>query len=536
MKFGSVSTAAAEGAILAHSVRAGERVFKKGRIVSAGDIAALVAAGVTEIAAAQLGPDDVHEDEAAARIARRVAGTNVRIAPPFTGRTNLFATAAGLTQIDTLKIAALNAIDESITVATLPPFQRVIPRQMLATVKIIPFAAPRLAVERAERLLTGPGISTTPFRPRRVSLVVTTLPAMKRSLIEKTRLAITARVKEVGSELVSVSEVPHATEAVANAIANGKGKDADLILLFGASAITDRRDVIPAAIARAGGSLVHFGMPVDPGNLLLVGKVHGADVVGVPSCARSPKLNGFDFVLWRLAADLPVTGDEIAAMGVGGLLTEIPLRPQPREESPAPPRAPKIAAVVLAAGASSRMGRNKLLVQIDGAPMVRRAVDAAIASAASPVIVVTGNDAQRVRTALAGRAAEFVDNPEFDQGLSGSLKRGLTRVPDDCDGALVLLGDMPDVDAKLIDRLIAAFDPVENRAICLATRNGKRGNPVLFARRFFSEIEGIQGDVGARGLIGEYPDLVCEVEAGSDAPLIDIDTPEALDAYLKERA
>jgi molybdenum cofactor cytidylyltransferase len=109
-------------------------------------------------------------------------------------------------------------------------------------------------------------------------------------------------------------------------------------------------------------------------------------------------------------------------------------------------------------------------------------------------------------------------------------------VPEDCDGALVLLGDMPDIDTALMDRLIAAFDPAENRAICLATRNGKRSNPVLFARRFFNEIEAIEGDVGARGLIGEYPDLVCEVEAASDAPLIDIDTPEALTAYLKERA
>jgi molybdenum cofactor cytidylyltransferase len=535
MKFGSLATTAAEGAILAHSVRAGERMLRKGRVLSADDIAALVSAGVSDVVAAQLAPDDVPEDEAAARIAKQLAGTNVRVAAPFTGRANLFATKDGLAQIDEKRIAALNGIDESITIATLPPFHRVMPRQMLATVKVIPFAAPRSVVEQAERLLSEPAISTAAFHPRKIALIVTTLPTIKRALIDKTRSAIAARVKDIGSDLVSISEVPHTTAAVAEAIAN-VGGDADLILVFGASAITDRRDVIPASIERAGGSIIHFGMPVDPGNLLLIGKLHGADVVGVPSCARSPKLNGFDFVLWRLAAGLPLTGSEIAAMGVGGLLTEIPLRPQPREESPMPPRAPKVAAIVLAAGASSRMGRNKLLAEIGGAPMVRRAVDAALSSAASHVIVVTGNDAERVRAALAGQEVDFVDNAEFREGLSGSLKRGLSRVPDDCDGALVLLGDMPDVDTHLIDRLIAAFDPTENRAICLATRNGKRGNPVLFARRFFGEIEAIDGDVGARGLIGEYPDLMCEVEAGSDAPLIDIDTPEALDAYLKERA
>jgi molybdenum cofactor cytidylyltransferase len=255
-----------------------------------------------------------------------------------------------------------------------------------------------------------------------------------------------------------------------------------------------------------------------------------ADVVGLPGCARSPKLNGFDFVLWRLAAGLPVGRDEIVAMGVGGLLMEIPLRPQPREERPVA-AAPKIGAVVLAAGASSRMGSNKLLAQVEGKPMAKRVVDAVLGSKASPVIVVTGNKAEAVREALAGCGVAFVDNPDFSTGLSSSLKLGLKALPENCGGAVIVLGDMPAVTPALIDQLIAAFNPTEGRAICVATHAGKRGNPVLFARRFFEEIESIEGDVGARGLIGAYPELVCEVEADSDAPLIDIDTPEDLAAF-----
>jgi molybdenum cofactor cytidylyltransferase len=535
MKFGSVAAKDAEGLILAHSLRAPDRVFKKGRVLSAEDIAALISAGITELVAAQLEPADVQEDEAATRIAKRLAGANVRIAAPFTGRSNLFATADGLACVDAAGVETLNAIHESITVATLAPFHRVVPRQMLATVKIIPFAAPRVAVEAAEERMSKPAIYVAAFGVLRVVLIMTALRGMRPALLEKTRAATAARVTDIGSHLISVVQVPHETERVAEALADAPG-DADLLLVFGASAITDRRDVIPAAIERAGGSIAHFGMPVDPGNLLLMGKLRDADVVGVPSCARSPKLNGFDFVLWRLAAGVPVGSADIAAMGVGGLLTEIALRPQPREEAPAPPHAPKVAAIVLAAGASSRMGRNKLLAEIDGVPMICRVMNAAAKAAVSTVIVVTGNDAERVQASLVGQNVEFVHNPEFHEGLSSSLKRGLSRVPEDCDGALVLLGDMPDIDTALMDRLIAAFDPAENRAICLATRNGKRSNPVLFARRFFNEIEAIEGDVGARGLIGEYPDLVCEVEAASDAPLIDIDTPEALTAYLKERA
>jgi molybdenum cofactor cytidylyltransferase len=533
MKFGPLALGDAEGAILAHSTRAGERMLKKGHVLTAENIAALARAGVRDVTVARLEPNDVREDEAAARIAQRLAGDGVRIGAAFTGRANLFATCDGVAIIDANCIEAINGIDESITVATVAPFGRITPRQMLATVKIIPFATPRDAAEQVERLLERPAVSVASFRPRKAALILTTLPGTRPALLDKTRAAIATRVRGIGSELAFQREVPHATEEVVNAIADA-AREADLILVFGASAITDRRDVIPAALEQAGGTVVHFGMPVDPGNLLLTGKLEEADVIGLPGCARSPKINGFDFVLWRLAAGLPVGRDEIAAMGVGGLLMEIPTRPQPRDE-PEVLRAPNIAAVVLAAGASSRMGSNKLLTEIGGKPMVRRVVEAVAATAATPVIVVTGKDAEKVEAALAGCTVRLVNNPEFAKGLSSSLKCGMKALPEDCNGAVILLGDMPDVSAALIDKLIAAFNPMEGRAICVATHGGKRGNPVLFARRFFAEMESIEGDVGARGLIGAYPELVCEVEAGTDAPLIDIDTPETLAAYLKQR-
>jgi molybdenum cofactor cytidylyltransferase len=198
---------------------------------------------------------------------------------------------------------------------------------------------------------------------------------------------------------------------------------------------------------------------------------------------------------------------------------------------------PRIAAIVLAAGLSSRMGSNKLLAPVGGKPLVRHATEAALDSAASQVIVVTGNNSDEVRCAMTPLSPLFVENPDFSNGLSTSLRTGLKALPVDCDGALILLGDMPGVTAALLDKLIAAFDPDEERAICVATRHGKRGNPVLWARRFFPEMLAIEGDVGARHLIGQYADLVIEVEAADDGPLTDIDTPEALAAYrAKESA
>jgi molybdenum cofactor cytidylyltransferase len=325
--------------------------------------------------------------------------------------------------------------------------------------------------------------------------------------------------------------------------------DVNILLIHGASAIVDRRDVIPAAVVSAGGRINHFGMPVDPGNLLLLGHVGERVVLGLPGCARSPKVNGFDWVLERLVAGLPVGPGEIMGMGSGGLLAEIPSRPLPRAEAKpagegkpeAKPQGPRIGAVLLAAGRSRRMGGpNKMLADIPGSspgtgvPMVAHVARRLLASRARPIIAVLGNQAEAVEDALGKLPVERVRNPEFADGLSTSLKRGIAALPRDLDGALICLGDMPLISGRHLDRLIAAFNPLEGRAIIVPTRRGKRGNPVLWAKRFFSEMAELAGDVGAKHLIGEHAELVAEIEMDDDAILVDIDTPEALDA-LRER-
>ena len=532
MQFGSISIAEAEGAVLAHSRRVNGRLFRKGRVITAEDIAALKESGATEIVAARLEPGDIEENEAARRIASLCAGANVRANAPFTGRVNLYAVEAGIVEIDAPLIDALNIIHESITIATLAPFAKVEPRQMIATIKIIPFAAPGPAVEAAESALQSAPIRVTPFARKRAALISTSLPDTKQSLLDKNRTALDARLHALNSEVTFERRVAHDPDALAAALRDASGENCDPILVFGASAITDRRDVIPAAIEKAGGAITHFGMPVDPGNLLLLGSLGRAQVVGLPGCARSPKRNGIDFVLERLAANIQVTGRDIAAMSVGGLLTEIHTRPQPREEPQSDaPHAPRIAAVVLAAGLSSRMGENKLLVDIGGQPLIRRTVQTALESHASPVIVVTGRDAALIERALGGLDVRFIKNDEFAKGLSTSLKSGLSQVPAESDGAVVVLGDMPSVTPALLDTLIAAFNPADGRAICVATHAGKRGNPVLWARRFFPEMAAIEGDVGAKHIIAANDELVCEVEAQTDAPLVDIDTKEDLAAF-----
>jgi molybdenum cofactor cytidylyltransferase len=533
MKFGEVPVADAIDALLVHSVVAGKTRFRKGRRLSAPDIEALQDAGVAKVTVVRFEPGDIGEDDAAERVAASVAGANVETAQPFTGRCNLIAKTDGIAVIDAACIDALNLVDETVTIATLSAFEPVTAGDMIATVKIMPFAVSSDILDRAIATLhAGPPIRISPFRARPVALIQTRLPGLKESVLDKTAENIDHRLTHMGSEAAREQRCPHDVPAVKAAIRSALDDGAELVLIAGASAITDRRDVLPAAIAASGGTIDHFGMPVDPGNLLLLAHIGDVPVLGLPGCVRSPKLNGFDWVLQRLMADLPVAPTDIMRMGVGGLLKEIPIRPQPRDERPTlAPRAPRVAAIVLAAGRSSRMGgANKLLAELDGRPLLLHAVDAALASQAKPVLVVAGNEAGRVRSMLADRKVAVVENPDFAAGLSTSLACGLRQLAPEIDGAVVLLGDMPRIGPKAIDRLIAAFNPTEGRAICVPTYGGKRGNPVLWGRRFFAEMEALAGDVGAKHLIGDYAELVAEVAMPDDAVLLDIDTPEELAA------
>ena len=542
MIFGDTPLDQAEGAILAHSLKLGGKPgdarFKKGRVLSADDVDALRQAGIRSIVAARLEPGDVHEDEAAATIAQAVAGEGLSASAAFTGRCNLIAETRGVLVVERLRLDALNLVDEAVTVASLPAYELIEPRQMAATIKIIPFAVPGPVLEACLAVAKqgGPLVRVAALRPRQVGLVQTTLPGIKPSLLDKTREAIDARLAALDCPSALEHRVAHRSEAVAAAIAELRAAGCALVLVSGASAIVDRRDVVPAGIEAAGGTIEHFGMPVDPGNLMLLAHDERGALLGLPGCARSPKLNGFDWVLQRLLADVPVTSRDLMLMGVGGLLKETGARPLPRaaaveDAKPAVPRAPQIAAVVLAAGRSTRMGPvNKLLADVAGAPMVRRVAEAALASRADPVIVVTGHGRDKVEAALAGLGVTTVHNSDYAAGLSTSLHRGLAAVPAEADGVVVCLGDMPRVSPAVIDRLIAAFNPLEGRAICLPTWQGKRGNPVLLARRFFAEIQAVAGDVGAKALIGEYPEAVAEVPMPDDAVLTDIDTPEMLAA------
>ena len=354
MKFGSTPLDEARGAIMAHSQRVGERMIRKGSLLDDAAIEALRAAGRQEVICARLEPGDVPEDIAADRLATPLVSPLIARSRAATGRVNLSAEVPGLLRIDTARIDRLNSIDEALTIGTLPDYAVVAPKDLVATIKIIPFSVPGNVLSVAEALVRQGSCPLTlhPFRPLKVGLVITELPGLKDSVIDKTIEITEARITALTGTLLPPVRCPHHEEAIARSLDNLLALGADLLLVIGASAVVDRRDVGPAGIVRAGGEILHFGMPVDPGNLICLGRIGDKPALVLPGCARSPSLNGIDFVLTRLFAGLSVTPRDIMRMGVGGLLKEMETRPMPREKAPATPRsgaaprsAPLIAAV-----------------------------------------------------------------------------------------------------------------------------------------------------------------------------------------------
>lgn len=416
-----------------------------------------------EVIAAVLERDDFDEDAAASAIVSALETLDVEAKPAATGRVNLHASRDGVFTVDKTMIDALNHIDPSITIATLADYTAVEKGRMVATVKIIPFAVSAPLIRAVRSHARGrEAFAIHAFQPKKVALVQTVLPGTKDSVLDKTARITQERLARSASRIVAEKRVPHNSHAVAEAIEN-LSIHSDMLIIFGASAMCDFDDVIPAAIRGAGGEVHRAGMPVDPGNLIVTGRLGGKPVLGAPGCARSPKPNGFDWVLDRLIAGIDVDNGMIADMGVGGLLMEIPARPQPREPVP------------------SRKGKVYVLV----------------------------------------------DNPHYADGLASSIKAGLAALPDDADGVLIMLADMPSLSTADIDRLIGSFHKCEGRAVVRATHGGKRGNPILLPRVLFPEIRKLTGHIGARHVVESGLVDIVNVEMGAVAGL-DVDAPEAM--------
>jgi len=541
VKFGSFPTTTCEGAYLVHSLMVSGFRLKKGQQLTSESIAMLVHAGVKHVVVVWLDEGDIHEDVAAEQVAQKLKGANTTCGTAFTGRVNLYADMDGVLDINGGAINALNAVDESMTVATLHQHTMVTKGQMVATSKIIPFAVPSAAADKMQSLDITNSIVVRPYLGKECYLIQTELETVKSSIYEKTSEIVQQRIVGYGGNFIGESRSAHEELGLARNLLK-QSDQADIILVMGASAITDRQDVIPAAITAADGHIIHFGMPVDPGNLLLVARLGDTWVLGLPGCARSPKLNGVDYILARLCAGMDISSADIMGMGVGGLLSDYIGRPHPRSGQRVNPQAaPRISIAIMAAGRSRRMGaENKLLLPYGNGTVLEHVIQTAkntreAVSGIEDIFVVTGHDAAEISALAVQHQIRPVHNADYASGMSSSVKYAVQNVPTESDAVLILLGDMPAITKETLCHIMAAFDVNAGRTLIMPVHDGKQGNPVLWGRAFFKSFDKLHGDKGAKALLSEYYEDIHEVDITTDDILLDIDTLEAYEGFKKRQ-
>jgi len=534
MQLAEFATADCQGLVLAHRQNFADGSLVKGTILTAGHLAELGAAGIDRLICARPDAGDVHEDEAAARLASLLAPGNLDFTMAATGRVNIKVPRQGLVRYERALIRAINEIDERITFALVQHNQLLARGQMAATLKIIPFFVPESSLRQIENLLAGaPAFGFHPLKTADVALIQTRIPGQIDRLFAATKQVTADRLAVLGCNLVASSVCDHDRQVVAEIISASIADGADIVLVCGGSAIIDRQDELPQAVIEAGGHVTQLGLAVDPGNLLMFAKVGGVPVIGMPGCARSPKLNGLDWVLQLVLADVEMTRGEFADMAAGGLLMEIASRPLPRAIATKPRQPDRLVGMVLAAGQSSRMGpENKLLAEFAGKPLVRHVTEVMITAGLDDVTVVIGHQADQVALALADLPVQLLFNADFAAGQGHSVAAGVGGLDSGVTDVLIALGDMPLISAEMVQNLVAAHLACvdHQRRITLPSCDGKRGNPVIWGGAFFPELKQLRGDAGGRQVLQDHLAAHNPVEISAPAIFSDIDTPADLQA------
>ena len=539
MKFGLCALSDCLDAILVYAVDLPDGRIAKGTCLTSDHLSRLRANGIDDIIVARLEDGDLGEDAAADMIAKAMMPANVRLSVAATGRVNIHATKRGLLRVDRLRLRDINMVDEGITLSTVQHNQLVEAGDLIATLKIIPYSVAETAVATVIGLGAGePVISFHALRPRSFGLIQTRIPGMADKILKATEQTAKQRLNQLGCTLVDSRVVAHEAAAIDQAITASRANGPAVMLIAGGSAIADRRDEVPMGVIAAGGRIDHFGLPVDPGNLLMLSHIDEMPVIGMPGCARSIKMNGFDWILHLLLADLRIDAAEIADMAAGGLLMEIVSRPLPRrmvgrrQISNA-----TIGGVILAAGQSRRMGaQNKLLAEIDGVPIIRRTAQAMLDGGLNDLVIVTGHEHRLVAAALDDLPVTCIYNDEYQSGQASSVACGVRHHQNGSHAAvLIALGDMPLVRPELIAALLRDHSslPDATDRITLPVFDGRRGNPVIWGRGFFDELVALTGDAGGCIIFAENKNAVNSLGWPDDSIHLDIDTPEAL-APLKK--
>ena len=541
MKIKSLGPQDSIGAVLAQTYNLPGKVISKGTFVTNEFVGYFKTGNVKTILCAVPEEGDIHEDEAAEAISSAIDKNHIYADKASTGRVNFKSQSLCLVRYDRDFIKEVNLVDESIAFSIVEHNQLLAEGDLIATLKIIPFFMQKKYVDRVIKILAKDELfKIHSLKKKEVTLIQTCFEWQKKSIFTATSNVTKARLEALGCSLKKEKLINHDYDTLRAIIRSSVKNEPEILLVSGASAITDRSDYIPKAILSEGGEIIQYGLAVDPGNLLLIGKVGNTTVIGMPGCARSPKLNGFDWVLQLLMADIPVVKEELADMGAGGLIMEIASRPLPRALAKSVnKREKKIMGVILAAGNSTRMGKdNKLLKNIDGSPLIRNIALEITKSDLDSCSIVLGYQSDKVADVVKDLNINLILNPLWKEGQASSLKAALNSLTSSYSDLLIMLGDLPGIKSGHINRIIEEHLSSENRRskITIPSFKGEKGNPVIWGRSFFHDLSNLEGDVGGRALFGQHPAAINLIEMDESAVVTDNDTPEDFENFLANGA
>ena len=526
------------GSVIAQTYNLPGKTISKGTFVTSEIVDYFKEFDVQTILCAVPANGDIHEDEAAEAISNAIDKNQIYVEKASTGRVNFKSQSLCLVRYERALIREVNLVDESIAFSIVEHNQLLAKNDLIATLKIIPFFTQKKYVDQVISILAKNELfNTHSLNRKKVSLIQTSFEWQKKSMFKATSNVTRNRLEALDCSLNEEKLICHDYKALCSEIRSSIGSGIDILLISGASAITDRSDYIPRAILSEGGKIIQYGLAVDPGNLLLIGKVGNTTVIGMPGCARSPKLNGFDWVLQLLMADIPISREELAEMGAGGLLMEIASRPLPRALAKSvSKREKKVMGVILAAGNSTRMGKdNKLLRNIGDAPLIRNTAIEMLKSDLDSCSIVLGYQSDKVADVIKDLNVNLILNPLWKEGQASSLRAAINTLDSTYSDLLIMLGDLPGIKSIHINSIIEEHLLTDNRKskITIPSFKGQKGNPVIWGRSFFDDLSNLEGDVGGRSLFSEHPAAINILEMENPWVVKDTDTPEDFENFFK---
>ena len=538
MKIKNLAPQDSIGVVLAQTYNLPGKIISKGTFVTNEVVGYFKTGNVKTILCAVPEEGDIHEDEAAEAISSAIDKNHIYADKASTGRVNFKSQSLCLVRYDRDFIKELNLVDESIAFSIVEHNQLLAEGDLIATLKIIPFFMQKKYVDRVIKILAKDELfKIHSLKKKEVILIQTCFEWQKKSIFTATSNVTKARLEALGCSLKKEKLINHDYDTLRAIIRSSVKNEPEILLVSGATAITDRSDYIPKAILSEGGEIIQYGLAVDPGNLLLIGKVGNTTVIGMPGCARSPKLNGFDWVLQLLMADIPINREELADMGAGGLLMEIASRPLPRALAKSvSKREKKVMGVILAAGNSTRMGKdNKLLKNVGDAPLIRNTAIEMLKSDLDTCSIVLGYQSDKVAAVIKDLDIRLILNPMWEEGQASSLRAAINTLDATYSDLLIMLGDLPGIKSSHINSIIEEHLLTDNRKskITIPSFKGQKGNPVIWGRSFFHDLSNLEGDVGGRTLFSEHPAAINILEMDDPWVVKDADTPEDFENYFK---